>query len=67
MAERAELLDRLATVPGRLAAAARLAAPEPPAPGEWTPSEVIRHLIAVELEVWQPRLAHEEHTRSLGG
>ena len=29
-------------------------------PGEWTPSDVIRHLIAVELEVWHPRLAQLE-------
>lgn len=27
------------------------------APGEWGPTEVIRHLIAVEDEVWQSRLA----------
>jgi len=25
--------------------------------GEWGPSEVVRHLIAVETEVWQSRLA----------
>lgn len=48
------LLDRLAAVPDRLAAAATRA--PAPAPGEWTPSEVVRHLIAVEQEVWLPRL-----------
>ena len=25
-------------------------------PGEWPPTDVVRHLIAVEEEVWQPRL-----------
>ena len=48
--------DRFASVPERLAVAARAAAPEPPAPGEWPPTDVVRHLIAVEEEVWQPRL-----------
>jgi hypothetical protein len=55
--ERRVLLERLGAIPGRLATAARAAPPEPPAPGEWTPSDVVRHLIAVEEEVWQPRLA----------
>jgi hypothetical protein len=57
---RADLLDRLRAVPDALASAARGASPEPPAPGEWTPSDVVRHLIAVEQEVWQPRLAQLE-------
>jgi hypothetical protein len=48
--------DRVASVPDRLAGAARAASPEPPAPGEWPPTDVVRHLIAVEEEVWQPRL-----------
>jgi hypothetical protein len=63
---RARLVRRLATVPPRLATAARAAAPEAPARGEWAPSDVVRHLIAVELEVWHPRLAQlaaEEHPR----
>ena len=58
------LTATVAAIPNRLAAAARAASPEPPAPGEWTPSEVVRHLIAVELEVWHPRLAQlaaEDH------
>jgi hypothetical protein len=58
--DRARLTAAAAAVPDRLAAAARAAPPEPPAPGEWTPSEVVRHLIAVELEVWHPRLAQLE-------
>ena len=56
--------ERLAGLPDRLATAARAAPPEPPAPGEWTPAEVVRHLIAVEELVWHVRLdqlATEEH------
>jgi DinB superfamily len=63
-ADRANLIAALAAVPSRLAVAARATSPDPPAPGEWTPSEVVRHLIAVELEVWHPRLAQlgaEDH------
>ena len=55
---------RLRAIPADLATAARAASPEPPSPGEWTPSDIVRHLIAVETEVWQPRLATlatEEH------
>jgi DinB superfamily len=55
------LVDRLAGMPARLADAGRQA---PTVPGEWTPSEVVRHLIAVEEQVWHPRirqLATEEH------
>jgi hypothetical protein len=48
--------DCVAAAPDRLAAAARAADPEPPAPGEWPPTDVVRHLIAVEDEVWHPRL-----------
>lgn len=53
-------MARLRAVPDALATAARAASPEAPAPGEWTPSDVVRHLIAVEQEVWQPRLAQLE-------
>jgi hypothetical protein len=49
------VLDRFAAVPDRLAEVARAADPEPPAPREWPPTDVVRHLIAVEEEVWQPR------------
>jgi hypothetical protein len=62
--DRVRLTAAVAAVPDRLAAAARAASPEAPAPGEWTPSQVVRHLIAVELEVWHPRLAQlaaEDH------
>ena len=56
--------ERLAALPGRLAEAARRAPQAAPAPGEWTPSEIVRHLIAVEELVWHVRLrqlATEEH------
>jgi hypothetical protein len=51
---------RLAAVPGELAAAARSARSAPPSPGEWGPSEIVRHLIAVEDLVWQSRLRQLE-------
>ncbi len=56
MAEADAVRARLAGFPARLAAAARTSPPEPPAPGEWTPPEIVRHLIAVEEEVWHRRL-----------
>ena len=63
---RADLRRRLAEVPRRLAVATRAAAAEPTAAGEWTPADVVRHLIAVEEEVWHGRLrqlAAEERPR----
>ena len=57
---------RLAAFPAALANAARVAPPEAPAPGEWTPIEIVRHLVAVEEEVWHRRLGQlqtEEHPR----
>lgn len=66
MPDAASVRDRIASFPDRLAAAARAASPEPPAPGEWTPAEIVRHLIAVEELVWHVRLAqleHEDHPR----
>ena len=52
------LRDRFASTPDR-AVAATLGAgadpDEPPRPGEWSAREVVRHLIAVELAVWQAR------------
>lgn len=60
MADAAAVRDRLATFPSRLADAARAAPPEPPAPGEWTPTEIVRHLIAVEELVWHVRLRQLE-------
>ena len=53
---RDDLLDALAAFPDRVAAAARAAATEPVAPGEWTPEQVVRHLVAVESDVHQARL-----------
>jgi hypothetical protein len=53
---RAALRRRLADVPEQLAIAARAAADRPVPTGEWTPAEVVRHLIAVEDEVWHARL-----------
>jgi hypothetical protein len=55
--ERRALVQRLAAVPERLATAALAAPAEAPAPEEWTPSDVVRHLIAVEQLVWHARLA----------
>jgi hypothetical protein len=50
---RDRLLDRSAAYPERVASAARAASP---IPGEWTPEQVVRHLIAVETVVHQARL-----------
>ena len=66
MADAAGVRARLAAFPSRLAAAARAAPATAPAPGEWTPAEVVRHLIAVEELVWHVRLgqlAIEDHPR----
>ena len=60
------LRRRLAEVPARLTTAARGAADRPVPEGEWTPADVVRHLIAVEEEVWHRRLrqlAAEDHPR----
>jgi hypothetical protein len=51
------LVMAFADFPDRLAAAARSADERPVPDGEWGPAEVVRHLIAVEAEVWQARLA----------
>jgi hypothetical protein len=61
---RAALCRRLADVPNRLAVAARAAVGTAVPAGEWTPADVVRHLIAVEAEVWHGRLwqlAAEDH------
>ncbi len=55
MNERRRLLDELRATPAYLAAAARVA-PAPPA-REWSATEVVRHLVAVEVEVWHRRLS----------
>ena len=52
----ADLRRRLAEAPRRLAVATRAAADKPTAAGEWTPADIVRHLIAVEEEVWHSRL-----------
>jgi hypothetical protein len=54
---RAALIEAFAGFPARFAVAARLASGRPLPDGEWGPAEVTRHLIAVEGEVWQSRLA----------
>jgi hypothetical protein len=54
--ERGDVRRRLAAVPDRLAAAARSAVGRSVPAGEWGPSEVVRHLIAVEEVVWHARL-----------
>jgi len=54
--ERHQLRDRIAAIPDRLAAGARGSSGEAPAPGEWTASDILRHLIIVDDEVWLPRL-----------
>jgi DinB superfamily len=54
---RVSLVEAFADYPGRLAVAARAAAAGKARSGEWTPTEVVRHLIAVEGRVWQARLA----------
>jgi hypothetical protein len=54
--DRDALVERFASFPGRLADAARAAEGRPVPAGEWTPSLVVRHLMAVEGEVWLARL-----------
>jgi hypothetical protein len=49
-------LDAFASFSGRLALEAREAQDRPVPDGEWGPIEIVRHLIAVEDEVWQTRL-----------
>jgi hypothetical protein len=50
------LIAALAGFPERLDLAARSAADRPIPDGEWTPEQVVRHLIAVETGVHQARL-----------
>ena len=66
MADQPPVRARLARAPDALGRAARAAPQEPPEPGEWTPAEIVRHLIAVEEQVWHPRLRQletEDHPR----
>ena len=54
---RDELVAALAAFPDRLSSAARAVADRPVPDGEWSPDLVVRHLIAVEIEVHQARFA----------
>ena len=55
--DREALFAELAAFPPRLRSAAWAAAAGPPPPdGEWGPNEIVRHLIAVEVDVHQARL-----------
>jgi hypothetical protein len=51
-----DALLAFAAFPERLAEAARAAAARPVPAGEWTPEQVVRHLIAVDVQVAQRRL-----------
>jgi hypothetical protein len=60
-ADRASLIERLASGPVRVGLAARRteaaeAATGGPPPGEWSAREVVAHLVSVETAVWQARL-----------
>jgi hypothetical protein len=50
------LVEGFADFPARLSSASRTAAAAPPVDGEWTPEQVVRHLISVETTVHQARL-----------
>jgi hypothetical protein len=66
MGSHASVRVRLAAFPAALAEAASGASQEPPAPGEWTPIQIVRHLIAVEEQVWHRRIGQlqtEAHPR----
>jgi hypothetical protein len=66
MVGRTSVRVRLAAFPAALAEAARAAPQDAPKPGEWAPIEIVRHLIAVEDEVWHRRIGQlrdEEHPR----
>jgi len=52
-----ETVEVFASFPERLGASARLAAGRPVPAGEWGAAEIVRHIIAVEAEVWRARLA----------
>jgi hypothetical protein len=60
---RAAVLAALAAFPALLASAATRAAPttRPVPVGEWGPNDIVRHLIACEIDVHQARLADLDH------
>jgi DinB superfamily len=53
---RAAAVARFADAPSRLGQAAGAVADRPVLAGEWGPPDIVRHLIAVEREVWWVRL-----------
>jgi hypothetical protein len=53
---RRSLVLRLSAAPARFAAAAATRPVADPRPGEWTAQQIVLHLVAVELEVFQQRL-----------
>ncbi len=63
---RAELVGRLASAPARVAHAATAAEGRPVPDGEWSVGEILRHLIAVDGEVFGRRLGdlrEQDHPR----
>jgi hypothetical protein len=56
LSSRHDTLSVLAGFPPQLAAAVQAAADRPVPDGTWSPTEVVRHLIAVESDVHQARL-----------
>ena len=55
--DRDDLVERFASFPDRVTHAARVAERRPVPAGEWAPAMAVRHLIAVEAEIWRVRLA----------
>jgi hypothetical protein len=53
---RTAVRDELASYPSRVADPARAAVVRSVPAGEWSPTDVLRHLIAVEEQVWHERL-----------
>jgi hypothetical protein len=53
---RGGLARRLVGAPARVRRAATAAATSTPAPGDWTAQQIVLHLVAVEIEVFQRRL-----------
>ncbi len=54
--DRSAILAAMAAFPDRVAAAARAVAHRAVPAAEWSPEQVVRHLIAVEREVHQARI-----------
>ncbi len=55
--DRSRLLDDLAQTPGELTAVVRTSIGALARPGEWPLAVVVGHLLYVEQQLWQPRLA----------